>query len=87
MVDYPAVALDVAAYGQASFRRWKELQGDGWRDEMHKKGLRWDHAWDAASVDPFTSLDEWLAEKPQVRACRASLSWPPKGGAVEASDR
>mmetsp|Transcript_71228 Transcript_71228/g.141226 ORF Transcript_71228/g.141226 Transcript_71228/m.141226 type:complete len:538 (-) Transcript_71228:1029-2642(-) len=77
VVDYPAVALDVARYNQASFQSWMRRTPD-WQDQMHKQGLRWNHAWESASVDPFTSIDDWLKAEPAVLACRSLLAWPPK---------
>jgi hypothetical protein len=79
VVDYPAVALDVASYNKASFLHFKATNKN-WKAQMHATGLRWDHSWDAASVDPFKSIDEWLAQEPKVLACRGALKWPPRAG-------
>ena len=51
-------------------------EGDGWKDAMHAKGLRWDHGWENAPEDPFKAIDAWLAAEPKVLACRDSLQWP-----------
>jgi len=77
VVDYPAVALDVARYGQASFANWKQERGDGWKDAMRDPSLRWSHAWENAPLSPFKAIDEWLGAEPKVLPCRSSLSWPP----------
>ena len=73
VVDYPAVALDVAAYGQKMFRHWMSNRSD-WENEIHKKGLRWDPAYDADVDGSLAAIHAWLAEEPKVKACRLSLS-------------
>ena len=77
VINYPAVALDVARYGQESFVNWRK-NTQHWKEKMTDKRLRWHHAWESASIDPFESIEEWLAAPPKVMACRSSLSWPPE---------
>ena len=43
-IDYPSVALDVAAYQRAQFRYWVNTTGPAWRKDI-ATGPRWAAAW------------------------------------------
>lgn len=79
VVDYPAVALDVARYNRQSMRNWMEVVGDpAWREAIHTK-LRWDPSWNLNSEGAFRALEEWVnSTTVEVLPCRNDLVWPPK---------
>jgi len=72
VVDYPAVALDVATYNQLSFRAYVAAN-PSWQDKMDGPGLRWDKPFDNNKTASLLAIDEWLASPPQVRPCRSGL--------------
>ena len=79
VVDYGAVARDVARYNHASFALWANKTGPRWRDEVHHPGLRWDPAFNATLDASLAALEDFLADDdPQIQPCRLSLAWPPK---------
>jgi hypothetical protein len=78
VVDYPAVAMSVATYGKEMMKQWIQMQGDGWKTEIHKKGLRWTKSWDYDSDAAFAALAEYLATPPAIVPCRNATVWPPK---------
>ena len=77
VVDYPSVAMSVASYGKEMMKQWIKIQGDGWKEEIHKQGLRWTKSWDYDSEAAFAALAEYLATPPAIVACRNATVWPP----------
>jgi hypothetical protein len=45
---------------------------------MGAKGLRWSAPFNEDRQATFAAIAEWQSEKPQVKACRSALEWPPK---------
>jgi hypothetical protein len=76
VVDYPAVALQVAATYQAQFKHWRARVSD-WQSEIHRPGLRWTSSWDRNSTAAFAAIEAWLSRPPEVLPCRSALQWPP----------
>ena len=77
VVDYPSVAMSVATYGKEMMRQWIKMEGDGWKQAIHAKGLRWTASWDYDSDAAFAALAEYLATPPAIVACRNATVWPP----------
>jgi hypothetical protein len=79
VVDYPAVARDVAAYDRASLRLWVNKTRD-WRADLDARGLRWHAAWAANRAANEAELEAFLDRDVAVAPCRKALHWPPRGG-------
>ena len=62
----------------SAMKQWIQMQGDGWKTEIHKKGLRWTKSWDYDSDAAFAALAEYLATPPAIVPCRNATVWPPK---------
>ena len=78
VVNYTAVAADVAAYNLKSFQTWVSLNDD-WRDQMHAQGLRWDNVFapdNATLAKNLAAAEAFLNETAAVKPCRAGLAWP-----------
>eukprot|EP01065_Artemidia_motanka_P008014 TRINITY_DN14003_c0_g1_i1.p2 TRINITY_DN14003_c0_g1~~TRINITY_DN14003_c0_g1_i1.p2 ORF type:complete len:637 (+),score=193.67 TRINITY_DN14003_c0_g1_i1:54-1913(+) len=72
VIDYPSVAGDVAEYNQLSFRAWMN-RTKNWRSSVDSG--RWQGPFDVNKTASLAAIDSWLAEEPQVKACRHGLSW------------
>eukprot|EP01062_Namystynia_karyoxenos_P017708 TRINITY_DN16555_c1_g2_i1.p2 TRINITY_DN16555_c1_g2~~TRINITY_DN16555_c1_g2_i1.p2 ORF type:complete len:581 (+),score=214.42 TRINITY_DN16555_c1_g2_i1:80-1744(+) len=72
VVDYPAVALDVAKYNQLSFKAWMNRTKD-WQTAVASG--RWHDPFTVNSTASLAAIADWLEEAPQVKACRAGLHW------------
>ena len=59
VVDFPTVAMNVAQYGRDSFAGWVNSTKD-WKDEIHKKGLRWTPSWNTDSAGAMEALEKWM---------------------------
>jgi hypothetical protein len=75
VVDYTAVAQQVAHTYQQQFRLWQALVPD-WRTEIRRADLRWRSSWDANSSAAFAAIEEWLSHPAEVLPCRSALQWP-----------
>ena len=74
VVDVETVAMSVAAYEHTMMKNWINSTTN-WREEIHKKGLRWDVSWNASSENSFKALENWI-QNPTLQPCRHTLSWP-----------
>ncbi|CAB9521624.1 Arylsulfatase K [Seminavis robusta] len=85
VVNYPEVALDVAAYNKDSMRNWMEVLGEkAWREAIHRHQLNWDTTWEHDSAGAFAALAEWInSTKVEVLPCRSDLVWPPPPGKTQ----
>mmetsp|Transcript_11694 Transcript_11694/g.35063 ORF Transcript_11694/g.35063 Transcript_11694/m.35063 type:complete len:582 (+) Transcript_11694:20-1765(+) len=85
VVDYVAVAHDVADYNRRSLEAWIAAVGeDKWRQEIHKPGLRWDTPFDRDVNASLAALDAFRAAAgsgPGLRPCRGALVFSPSYGA------
>merc|ERR1719198_864406 len=77
VVDYPNVAQDVAQYNKDSFMQWVNTTAD-WQTEMHKKGIRWDDAFEVDTNASLAAVKKWMSEPAKVVGCRTGLHWPKK---------
>ncbi|KAJ1448410.1 alkaline-phosphatase-like protein [Pelagophyceae sp. CCMP2097] len=77
VVDYAAVALDVATYNHGMFLQWANRTAD-WRRELASPSLRWAKAFNADADASLAAVDAWMAAPPEVEKCRAGLRWPPR---------
>lgn len=79
VVEYPAVALDVAKYNRDSFLRWKDQNPSNWTEILNSTGVHWHQSWERNSKQAMAAIDEWLASKDPapIQGCRREMAWPP----------
>ncbi|KAG7350869.1 choline-sulfatase [Nitzschia inconspicua] len=76
IVEYKAVAEEVATYNHQSFQRWVNVTSN-WKDILASKSLRWHISWEEAGNDQaIAAVNQWISEPPQVKACRKHIVWP-----------
>ncbi len=81
VVDYPAVAHDVAKYNRESFQQWKNEHLANWKELLNSTSLRWHSSWEPKSELALAAIEEWLAKEDPastIQGCRKELAWPPK---------
>ena len=82
VVDYPAVARDVADYGQKMFAWWavngSHMGQPSWERALNAPGLRWDPSWDVSPTGSLAAIKAWRAAPAQVLPCLADQVYPPK---------
>lgn len=76
LINFPAVAKDVALYGRLSLQRWIQLQGNQWQSSIHAPGLRWDIPFDRDANASFRAIDQFLSNPnlEYIRPCRRALT-------------
>jgi hypothetical protein len=80
VVDYEAVAMDVARYNKRSFVRWINRTGADWKEVLADNSQRWHESWqEAGEGRAMEALQEWLSKPASVVSCRKDLVWPPAG--------
>jgi len=79
VVDYRAVAQDVARYNRDSFRLWKERYASNWTDILNASSLRWHSSWSRNATQSIAAIEDWLAhgDPAQVQGCKREAAWPP----------
>jgi len=75
VVDFAGVAKNVAKYNHDSLTFWTNTTAN-WREEMGKAGLRWSESWNQDAAASVAAVEEFLAQPPQVQACRSESVWP-----------
>ena len=60
VIDYPAVAMDIAQYQVDQFRAWVARTPD-WRTVVSSASVRWNKAWVAAPVKAEAAIIRWMA--------------------------
>lgn len=76
VVDYPAVAIEVAQYNRDSMMQWIQTTPD-WMSVIRSSRIRWTKSWEQNSDDAFAALQEWLdGGAGPLRQCRRELLWP-----------
>ena len=74
-VDYPKVAMDVAAYNKAIFSAWI-ANTTNWQ-EVAANSSCWKTPWDeVGNTAALEALTNWLAEPPRLVPCRSGSVWP-----------
>jgi len=76
VVDYKAVAKNVAKYGHDSMQYWINTTAD-WRKELASSKLRWHEAWSQNPDGAAAAIESWLAKPPALAQCRTEKVWPP----------
>jgi choline-sulfatase len=59
LIDYPAVALDIAAYQKQQLNFWRNATPD-WRAVAASEAIRWHPAWSAAPEAALAALEAYL---------------------------
>ncbi len=75
VVDYPAIAMNVAQYNIDMFTWWKNTTKD-WQQTINASHLRWSKSYNQDSIASLQAVETWSQQPAQVRACRTNLSWP-----------
>jgi len=74
-VDYPSVALDVAAYQKQQFLWWTVNGTHDWETEIHSLAVRWSPSWAYSPNQSLEAVKAWMANKTTyIQACDAKLS-------------
>ena len=74
IIDYPAVAQDVASYQLAQFKRWAASVPD-WRKEIQSANVRWQAAFAAHSAEALAAVEAYLAQPSAViRPCNGAVA-------------
>ena len=60
VIDYPAVAMDVALYQKQQLRYWVNETGKGWEAQIAKQ--RWQGAWEEAPDRALAAVKAYLAD-------------------------
>ena len=63
VVDYPAVAQDIANYELAMFRYWANHTRD-WRTDIVSASLRWQQAFEANSALAMAAVEAFMSQGP-----------------------
>lgn len=72
LIDYPAVALDVALYQKEQLQYWVNATGDGWVKEIAAQ--RWQAAWEQAPERALAAVKTFLsAENVSIQPCNGAL--------------
>lgn len=74
VVDFPAVAQNVAKYNYDSLKFWTSANSN-WPLVMGKSNL-WHESWSADPQGAVAAVNSFLAKPPQVEVCRKELIWP-----------
>ena len=61
VVDYPAVAQDIAEYQLAQFRYWTNVTHD-WRTVLNSSQMRWQEPYNAHSAIALAAAETYLAQ-------------------------
>lgn len=81
VIDFKAVATDVAEYNHESLRLWVSTT-ENWQQEMGNKDLRWYDSWRQDPDGAVAAVEEFLSKPAEVRACRSQTVWPPPSNLV-----
>ena len=74
VIDYPAVAQDVAAYQLDQFRYWAANATTDWRKEIQSANVRWQAAFAAHKAEALAAVEAYLAQPAAViRPCNGAL--------------
>jgi len=74
VVDYEAVATDVARYTHASLGAWVNATSD-WKTVV--QNLRWSASFDIDAEASIRAMEAYLKGPPRVYECRSESEWPP----------
>jgi arylsulfatase K len=74
VVDYEAVATDVARYTHASLGAWVNATSD-WKTVV--QNLRWSASFDIDAEASIRAMEAYLKGSPRVYECRSESEWPP----------
>lgn len=73
VVDYPAVAMDVAQYNHDSLSLWVNSTKD-WKSVAAKS--RWKASFDVDTNASIAAISEYVANPAAIKECRNSKTWP-----------
>merc|ERR1712137_970077 len=76
VVDFKAVAQNVAQYNHDSLSYWVNSTED-WQSQMADKDLRWYESWQYDPDGAVAAVQDFLASPAEVQSCRAEKVWPP----------
>lgn len=76
LIDYPAVAMDIAAYQLEQFRWWTANGTTDWRKEIASSDVRWQAAWAAHPAEALAAAEDYLATQgaPMPVPCSGALA-------------
>ena len=75
VVDYPAVATDVAGYTHTSLGAWVNATPN-WKTIMQQS--RWKPSFDVNINASIAAVETYLAAPPKISKCRSAQVWPPQ---------
>lgn len=76
VVDFKAVAANVAQYNHDSMAQWVNYTKN-WQKDMGKSSLRWYDSWKQDPDGAVAAIEDFLANPAEVQTCRAEKVWPP----------